>query len=218
MALIQDKKAFVILTLFIFIVVILIIAFQRTRIPSTNHGVYDGDGFASGEMRLITTDGYSFLIDEYEYPNKNGLYPAHGLDPSQAERLCGDEGKRLCTSEEWELACRGQNAGPGPDRLGRFCNHIRIGRGLARSGEFTGCKSGFGLFDMVGNLWEWVKGEGGVYVAKGGSHNEGIRPISCDLRFQILPGQPKGLDLSSFGTRCCLDVQAVKGAVGAADK
>ena len=32
----------------------------------------------------------------------------------------------------------------------------QLGRGLAKTGAYEGCRSPEGVFDMVGNLHEWV--------------------------------------------------------------
>ncbi len=55
-------------------------------------------------------------IDVFEYPNEACELPFVWGTPSAADRLCRAEGKRLCTQDEWTLACAGDPEG-GPERV-----------------------------------------------------------------------------------------------------
>ncbi len=55
-----------------------------------------------------------FCIDRFEYPNQKGVYPWIMVSWYEAEDLCADEGKRICTEEEWTFACEGEEAVPYP--------------------------------------------------------------------------------------------------------
>ncbi len=48
-----------------------------------------------------------YEIDLYEYPNRKGEPPLLTKSWFEAARLCADQGKRLCSSAEWEHACQG---------------------------------------------------------------------------------------------------------------
>ncbi len=63
----------------------------------------------------------------------------------QAQRICAAAGKRLPTSGEWYRIALGTDA--------RSC--IVEGNAPAQTGS-SGCVSGAGAFDAVGNVWEWV--------------------------------------------------------------
>jgi formylglycine-generating enzyme required for sulfatase activity len=54
-------------------------------------------------------------IDVFEFPNQACELPFVWGTPGAAEQLCRAEGKRLCTQDEWTLACAGGPEG-GADR------------------------------------------------------------------------------------------------------
>lgn len=126
-----------------------------------------------------------FCIDEYEYPNLPEVTPVIMVDYLEAEAACATEGKRLCTSSEWTLACEGQEILPYPygyERDPKACNidrprpspepdfeafshPRRIAAEVDRldlrvpSGSMSGCVSPFGVHDMTGNVDEWVEND-----------------------------------------------------------
>ncbi len=67
----------------------------------------------------------------------------------QAKTLCAARGARLPSPEEWYEAALGT---PDSDD----CN---IAGGGSTVGRFAACVSARGMYDMVGNVWEWVDGE-----------------------------------------------------------
>lgn len=79
------------------------------------------------------------------------------ISRDQAEQACAKAGKRLPTSEEWFLASLGT-----PDKSSNWdledC-HVANNWGLqpGRTGSGKNCISSFGVFDMIGNVWELVK-------------------------------------------------------------
>jgi hypothetical protein len=124
-----------------------------------------------------------FCIDQYEYPNLAGVKPAVMSDWFEAKATCEAEGKRLCNSSEWTLACEGNEKLPYPygyKRDAEACNidkelpqvdfeafsHARkIAPEIERldqreaSGSRERCVSPFGVHDMTGNVDEWVVNE-----------------------------------------------------------
>jgi len=65
-----------------------------------------------------------FCIDMYEFPNQPGGQPTTCLTYGDAEKLCTDAGKRLCTSKEWETACVGKGSCLTSCMYVDNCNHI----------------------------------------------------------------------------------------------
>ena len=131
-----------------------------------------------------------YCVDVFEYPNLSGVVPAVMVDHDDAKRACTVEGKRLCTTEEWEFACEGTEMWPYPygiDRDATACNIDRpvttpdlpafsdpwkISGEVERldkrvpSGSLDRCVSPFGVHDMTGNVDEWVENTAGKETEK----------------------------------------------------
>jgi hypothetical protein len=120
------------------------------------------------DMALVPSsvnNAYSYLIDRYEFPNEMGQYPRVLLSWYQAQKACEEKGKRLCTANEWVNACRGSTSTMypyGSDFEADKC-HINVGKdtGLKKIGKISTCRSDYGVYDMIGNVKEWVIGEEG---------------------------------------------------------
>lgn len=158
-----------------------------------------------------------FCIDHHEYPNQRGVPPAVMVPFSYATQLCSEEGKRLCRDSEWTFACQK------PLRSRDACNfgqtHIevkprrywrpeQVAADLAavdgrRASGPSGCVTQDGVFDLLGNVQEWVESEhvaGYAAVLKGGRYNQGS--IDCERSVQtqlVHNGYPH------TGFRCCAD-------------
>jgi len=110
------------------------------------------------------TEVGDFCMDVYEYPNRAGVRPVSNITFVQAQSACLSEGKRLCTEREFDRACGGLEGWHhpyGPFYLPGMCNtEVQEGLGetrwIAPSGSFFECKTPEGIFDLDGNLSEWV--------------------------------------------------------------
>ncbi|MEW6755062.1 MAG: SUMF1/EgtB/PvdO family nonheme iron enzyme [Candidatus Latescibacterota bacterium] len=170
---------------------------------------------AGGEAALTLPGGQGYAIDIYEYPNRRGELPQVVASYFAAARLCADQGKRLCAPEEWSAACSGEEGGTysSTDDYGllaggsfglRFCNVAgaapegtppEAAAGHAPSGTFPNCSSGNGVYDLTGNLREWVSGvDGAGHVFGGyGESAAGAPPEPC-TRIRVLAPLPAGYD------------------------
>jgi hypothetical protein len=66
-----------------------------------------------------------YCIDKFEYPNKKGELPVVMNDFVHAQKICADQGKRMCTESEWTMACEGPSYKPYPYGYERDPNKCR---------------------------------------------------------------------------------------------
>lgn len=123
-----------------------------------------------------------------------GVFPQAYISRVEAKQACVNSGKRLCSRSEWMRACKGSRGTRYPygnDGKRGACN---TGKGhllntffgpkpggwtyekfndpklnqepgfLAKSGEYEKCHSDEEVFDIVGNLHEWINDEVGTDI------------------------------------------------------
>lgn len=154
-----------------------------------------------------------YCIDAYEYPNDSGKVPRANVSWFEAKKLCQSEGKRLCTEAEWEKACKGPKESKFP--YGNTwdagaCNTQDTDgeeRPVVASGSWSRCKSGYGVYDLSGNVKEWTVDSFSQVLAdrtvKGGSATRPDWATRCAHRENFI-GTIRNTDL---GFRCCRDAQ-----------
>ncbi len=179
-------------------------------------------------VRLTTADGWSFAIDRYEFPNQPGAKPRTYVNMPEAEAACAEEGKRLCTAQEWRRACQGPS---GANRFGYGAEYLAgtcfAGRPLpsghtsmmnpdelvAASGEHAACVTPEGVHDLVGNLEEWVMDDwrGVRGMLEGGAWYTYPRYADCSGRYSRQPDYRLDPDkrVYSAGFRCCVSDEPV---------
>ncbi len=89
--------------------------------------------------------------------------PVVNVDWADAEAYCKWVGKRLPTEAEWEKAAKGNHDWRFPwgsvEPTAKHLNYNQkwIGeKTLMPVGSYEAGKSPYGLYDMAGNVWEWV--------------------------------------------------------------
>jgi hypothetical protein len=149
----------------------------------------------------------AYCIDQYEFPNTQGVRPLANVTWMEASAQCTAQGKRLCTEYEWEKACRGKWGRRFPWG-GKFSDSTcpgstPEGEGYASGGNAL-CVSPYGLGDMSGSVWEWTQnaydGDPLRRVLRGGYDPEvGEKSARCSWR------QPQEASKTSarIGFRCC---------------
>jgi len=118
-------------------------------------------------------------VDRYEAPNIEGAKPLVMQSALDAVAWCEAQGKHLCTEYEWEWACyqagepcRNDQQWMEWDRktVGTPGEVERLWQG-APSGSYPECRTPSGIYDLRGNVEEWVLSEPGrdwAYGLKGG--------------------------------------------------
>ena len=143
----------------------------------------------------------------YEYFEESNM-PATSISFVQALAYCKARGKRLPTSKEWPMICPGPEGKPYSYGDGYDPTKARVGRRIWTDGpKAVGSydPNGFGLYDMVGNAWEWVddgETEGEFRSVYGGSWVDGPRLTKCSAHRKADPEQR----VINYGVRCARSV------------
>jgi len=191
---------------------------------SPRHAVAIARGFWMGRTEVpVAAYGKSAVVPDGQ---EGADHPVFNVTRDEAKAFCEWSGGRLPTEAEWEYAARG-----GRDGLkypwGNTISHEDanyIGTGGRDDWDVTSPvasfpANGFGLFDMAGNVWEWVQddyhdsyqgapsdgsawqGSGGAFL-RGGSWFCLPKYVRASNRNLVAPGARRALD----GFRCVRDV------------
>ncbi|MFH1762489.1 MAG: chitobiase/beta-hexosaminidase C-terminal domain-containing protein [bacterium] len=151
-------------------------------------------------MVSIIHDTLSYCMDIYEFPNRQGEKPRTNISWVEAFMHCRDINKRLCSLDEWNLACSGINKISYPygnQYHSKSCNSAS-GK-ISKSGRNNKCKSEFGVYDLAGNIWEWVADrEQNTNIIAGGSFQDGF-DSGCFTSFYNNLARKS----ANVGFRCC---------------
>ena len=109
-----------------------------------------------------------YCVDATERLEEGTRLPQSKKSYRDAEKICAADGARVCTSDEWQFACEGEEMRPYPYGWSRDANacNVDIMKGLGHVGglidhrstpeEHPNCVSPFGVHDMAGNVAEWT--------------------------------------------------------------
>jgi hypothetical protein len=160
-------------------------------------------------MEHVKVGSVELCIDRYEWPNKRGVKPQAYISLYQAMDSCYSRGKRLCTSEEWSIACTGPYSwkypyGQAYERYACATNDTSV----AFSGSRPECRGYFAVYDMSGSLLEWTSTKSSenrqFYNVMGGFWESGSQSGCFDKRYSYYPENKH----NPVGFRCCSDVPA----------
>ncbi len=94
-----------------------------------------------------------------QFPPNRGRHPVIHVAWEDANAYCLWAGKRLPTEAEWEKAARGPNGPiyPWGDSFdpARANLNDQVGN-TTEVGQYETGKSPYGVYDMIGNVWEWT--------------------------------------------------------------
>ncbi|MRG97450.1 formylglycine-generating enzyme family protein [Polyangium spumosum] len=176
-----------------------------------------------------------FCMDRYEWPNQKGEVPALLVSWGDAQKLCEAKGKRLCTEAEFNFACEGEAMLPytyGYVRDPAVCNIdkpyrkrekslVKYERCMKRpackaelerldqrlpAGSMPRCVSPFGVYDLNGNINEWVVRPKQKYPNRSGLKGGWWGPVRNRCRPTV--GFHKEDDYGyEEGFRCCKEAE-----------
>jgi protein-disulfide isomerase/uncharacterized membrane protein len=182
-------------------------------------------------MRSIAYGELKFSIDSFEGSlDETGkavsvvkAVPGIAMSWYAAKDACEAAGKRLCTEREWLTACQGALAQDddgdkryaddkmegslypyGPiHRIDRcWDKHAHHGYRPVYTGQHPGCVSADGVYDMTGNVAEWVVDAKGRQILMGGAFDSKADKARC---YEYSDVWGKGYAAVSTGFRCCKD-------------
>ncbi|MFA5623870.1 MAG: SUMF1/EgtB/PvdO family nonheme iron enzyme [Bradymonadales bacterium] len=156
------------------------------------------DSYEASRSSATATEQGTFMGRACNYAN---TMPWSNISYNDANIACRDAGKRLCTQAEWSYACASLqlNAYPyGPSYIQGACNDG--GATVHASGVNSACKTALNVYDLSGNLREWVQ-EG---TRMGGSYNANANELGCGSALTS-PDHITAVPQPSDGFRCCRD-------------
>jgi serine/threonine protein kinase len=158
----------------------------------------------------------AFYIDRYEHGNTAGQVPVTSVTYSEAAEACELQGKQLCTTNQWEKACKGPNNfiysygdAFDPEMCGEDIHAPYT------SGSRAFCHSGYGIYDMSGGFMEWTasapEGLDSRRYVMGGTRADGSATASQSSRHRVERGyrcaystdQSIGYSHQTLSFRCC---------------
>lgn len=161
----------------------------------------------------------------------HGSIPQGYISGDVASTVCQAAGKRLCSSQEWLRACRGPSSttypygntydasacnegrevhpvlelfGPEATWSSEELNDPRLNQlanSLAPAGTHPGCVSADGVYDLHGNLHEWVADVDGTF--RGGFYVDA--KINGEGCLYVTTAHNQSYHDYSTGFRCCAD-------------
>lgn len=171
---------------------------DKREVSNAQYAAYLADG----------GDGIPAQWQSDTFPTGQGDYPVQGISLEMAENYCGWAGKRLPTEAEWEAAARGREGLLYP--WGNEAGTVTLPRSETYPvGTMSQNRSPFGVYDMAGNVWEWVSEPyadvpSGQEVLRGGQYG-----LVRDMAYRLL-GDPTVPSLyAAAGVRCAADPDAV---------
>ena len=129
------------------------------------------------DINEVTNEDYEKFVKAANHPapamwtsgsfaSGHGRRPITGVTWDDANAYARWAGKRLPTEVEWEFAAHGTDGGMYPWGWGwrtGLANANGANQSMVDGGTYKSGASPFGVFDMVGNAWEWTASDFRAY-------------------------------------------------------
>jgi formylglycine-generating enzyme required for sulfatase activity len=194
------------------------------------HQVTITSGFWLGQTP-VTQQAYQ-RVRVYNLPSyfKGANLPVENVVWNEAKAYCAAIGGRLPTEAEWEYAARAGSTGSRHGNLDEIAWYWGNSEGKTHE---VGQKqaNAFGLFDILGDVWQWTADWYGPYppgaqsdpfgavsgqfrALRGGSWSNNPENVRVSLRLKGVPGSSNG----GIGLRCVGESQAADGRSADAER
>lgn len=180
------------------------------QVRSLHEKVWNNEKPPMGKPRQVPL----FCMDRFEYPNQRFVSPRVHVSWFEARQLCREQGKRLCREDEWELACtmgREWDYCYGPKREIYRCNSdhpVGTMEAIAPAGSRLECRNRYGVFDLNGNVSEWIASTDATIGPSVGILRGGTAWTSAEYGGDCWSrhGHPQNdVQYTDDGFRCCAD-------------
>lgn len=156
-------------------------------------------GFWIGRTE-VTQAAYMRVMGAAPSRYKGANFPVDSVGWNNATTYCSRVGMRLPTESEWEWAAYGGTAELPKEPLEAYAWYDPNSNDSTHP-VATKLPNGYGLWDVLGNVWEWVQDAGrgpGDHVLKGGSFYNTARDVRVSGRMSA----PADLRHRDLGFRC----------------
>jgi len=156
--------------------------------------------------KSAATDGDSAeRVAEKAARDQYALEPVRDITWTEASAECKRTGKRLCSEDEWEKACKGPENSDfvyGDEFNDQKCPPSGYFPPPYKVNQFPLCESGYGVWGLGGGVMEWTATTKGTnYIFKGGAIGNEEKGTRCAGRADRAPNFTQ----AHIGFRCCAD-------------